>query len=147
MSFIHKVALCAGMVVSVATFSAEALYTVQSDSLMGTTLFDQSLSGEGMITVKPSIPASATGDLEVMSQCLWSVKVVLTDGTTHFEPGKMVCVGPKQEVLETIPHGDFDGFGECDSGCEHFLVAGSSEVVLNLAEPLSFTLQPRNERK
>lgn len=147
MSSIHKAVLCAGVLCSAMAYSADALYTVESPTLAGTTLFDQTLSNEGVITVKPSIPPSATGDVRVLSQCLWSVKVILVDGKSQFSPGKMVCVGPKKEVLESVPVGVIEPFGVCEDECQKLKVLGDSRIELTLSAPLSFSLQPRNERK
>ena len=59
----------------------------------------------------------------------------------------MVCVGPAQEVLETIPSGTIESTGTCrEDNCLPFAVAGGTTFVMQLNAPLSFDLQPRNER-
>lgn len=147
MSFIHKAALCAGIIVSAGTFAAETLYSVQSQSLNGRVLYDQEITDDGVVTLKPSVPVSAQGDVAVLAQCLWSVHVNISSGNAEFRPGKMVCVGPKQEVLETIPVGNFESFGTCVDRCRSFKATGDDEVIMDLEAPLNFTLQPRNETK
>ena len=147
MTNIHKAILCAGLMASASSFAADTLYSVQSQSLNGRVLFDQQVTDGGMITLKPSLPDGAQGDLATLAHCLWSVKVKLSNSQTEFLPGKMVCVGPKNEVLETLPVGKFEVFGHCENGCNAFSVRGNDEVVMELLAPLEFTLQPRNERK
>lgn len=128
--------------------SAETLYSVSAESLVGQTLFDQTLIETSLVTVKPSTANSATGDIQVLDQCLWSVNVGVEDGQLVYSAGKMICVGPNQEVLETIPVGEIEPFAQCKSNdCAEVFVGGNLSVQINLQAPLDFTLQPRNERK
>lgn len=127
---------------------AEPLYQVDSPDLTGQTLFDQTLNETGNVTVKPLLSSTATGDVDVLNQCLWSVTVELNSSQPTLKPGKMICVGPQQEVLETVPQGSIAAFGECtDSACTGWRVTGDSTIEMTLSAPLAFTLQPRNERQ
>jgi hypothetical protein len=128
--------------------SAEVLYTVQSEELNATTLFDQVIQENALVAVKPKLSPSATGDIQVLNQCLWSVSIEMNNGDVAYSPGKMVCVGPNQEVLEAVPVGQIAAFGVCtNSQCDNLDVSGNESVLMTLSEPLQFTLQPRNERK
>lgn len=127
---------------------AEPLYQVEVSQLNAETLFEQTLTESGVVTVKPQIPTSATGDIRVLDQCLWSVKIELGQQEPVLAPGKMICVGPNQEVLETIPQGVVASFGNCvDNSCSSWTVDGNVLVDMQLSSPLAFTLQPRNERQ
>ncbi len=129
------------------TFSDD-LFTVGVEQLEAKTLFDQTLSENGLITVKPMITNEADGDVEILNQCLWSVKVDFDQGSAVFAPGKMICVGPHQEVLESIPSGTIKSFGACtNNACDSFQVAGDITVIMTLDQPLGFNVQARNERK
>ena len=128
--------------------NAEVLYSITSDELSGRTLFDQSLIESSVVTIKPTLSTTATGDVQVLNQCLWSVKVEFDgSGSVSYVPGKMICVGPQQEVLESIPVGSVKAFGECTSGCESLNVSGDMDVVMTLEQPLEFNVQARNERQ
>ena len=132
---------CLGLV------QAESLYRIDAAELVGTTLFDQELLESGLVTVKPTVAADSGGDLRVLEQCLWSVGIDLSQQPVILTPGKMVCVGPAQEVLETIPSGKIESTGTCrEDNCLPFAVAGGTTFVMQLNAPLSFDLQPRNER-
>lgn len=144
-----KVALIGCFYAGIAGFaSAEGLYLVESPALEGKTLFDQQLNGESMVTVKPFVSDQASGDTDVLSQCLWSVDVILENGGASFVPGKMICVGPQQEVLEAVPVGTVAAFGQCsNSSCTQYQVAGETVISMTLSEPIEFSVQARNERK
>lgn len=140
--------VCGTLVITSAIASAEVLYSVESEELVATTLFDQVVQESSLVAVKPKLSPTATGDIQVLNQCLWSVSVQLTGDGVTYSPGKMVCVGPNQEVLEAIPVGEVEAFGTCsNSQCENLEVDGNAMVQMMLAEPLQFSLQPRNERK
>ena len=127
--------------------NAEALYSVSTPVLSGQTLFDQQLTESGLVTIKPAV-ANASGDAAVMDQCLWSIFVNLDAGTPAFSAGKMICVGPNQEVLESMPLGEIAPFGQCaNAKCSSFDVMGNTMVKMTLSNPLEFSLQPRNERQ
>jgi len=111
------------------------------------TLFDQQLDETGLVTIKPTV-LEAKGDAFVMDQCLWSINVDLDADLPTFSAGKMICVGPNQEVLESVPLGEIEAFGDCvDAKCSSLKVAGDQKVNMILADDLEFSLQPRNERK
>ncbi len=127
---------------------ADPLYTVNSPLLTATSLFEQTITETAVVALKPVVSAQATGDLDVLSQCLWSVTVTLDEGTVQYAPGKMICVGPKQEVLEATPEGTITAFGACVTpACLSWTVKGQQSVVMELSAPLQFSLQPRNERQ
>ncbi|TCS41994.1 hypothetical protein [Reinekea marinisedimentorum] len=127
--------------------SADGLYRVEAPVLEGKTLFDQQLNGTSKVTVKPHASSEASGDTDVLSQCLWSVDVQLESGNVTLVPGKMICVGPQQEVLEAIPVGTVVSFGQCsNSACSQYQVAGNTTVSMTLSEPIEFSVQARNER-
>lgn len=144
----HKLALilsinlaCLGLV------QAEGLYQIDAAELVGTTLFDQELLESGLVTVKPTVAADSGGDLRVLAQCLWSVGIDLSQQPVILTPGKMVCVGPAQEVLETIPSGTIESADDCrEASCIPYAVAGGTVFTMQLSAPLNFALQPRNER-
>ncbi|EAR08554.1 hypothetical protein [Reinekea blandensis] len=127
--------------------AAETLYQIESAELNGLTLFEQVLTESTAVTVKPQLSTTATGDVGVLNQCLWSV--IVTPGTdpVDLKPGKMICVGPQQEVLEATPQGVIEPFGACVDDCTSWSVDGDVQVTMSLSAPLSFSLQPRNERK
>ena len=136
------------MTVGTSMAFAEPLYTVETDTIHGVTLFAQQLNEPMLVTVKPQSQATEQGDVEVLNQCLWSVKIDFSAEAVSFSAGKMICIGPKQEVLEAVPVGKVEAFGECvDVACDSYNVAAEAAVVMSLTEPLQFTLQPRNERK
>lgn len=126
---------------------AEALYAIDSDTLSATTLFEQVVQERTVVTVKPELSAMASGDVQVLNQCLWSIIIEPNAGSVRYAPGKMVCVGPQQEVLETVPQGEIAPFIDCSAACERIVVPGSLTVEMSLAQPLEFNLQPRNERQ
>lgn len=141
--------LLTGSLLAVSSLTvADGLYEVQVSQLVGKTLFDQSVKGRSMVTVKPVVSESAKGDVSALNQCLWSVDIRLDGGAKEFVPGKMICVGPKQEVLEAVPVGTIEAFGDCtNDACDQMMVKGQTDVLMSLDEPLSFSIQPRNERK
>jgi hypothetical protein len=148
MRFLSKRPFYSGLFILIAANSgADALYTVDSSELIASALFDQEITENTLVTVKPVASASATGDVQVLDQCLWSVGVTLESGSVTYTAGKMICVGPMQEVLESEPVGEFEEFGQCADSCERITVKEGEEVVLKLSEALEFNLQPRNERK
>ena len=127
--------------------SAEPLYEVESKVLLGSTLFEQTVLPGEAITVKPKLPADAAGDLRAMDQCLWSIMVTKSGQGVEFLPGKMICIGPEREVLETVPEGKVTPFTQCDTNtCEQISVEGDVTVVMSLTAPIQLSLQPRNER-
>lgn len=127
---------------------AETLYSVDIPTLTANALFDQVVKGSSVVTVKPNQVASGVNNANAVSQCLWSVTISLESGAPSFAPGKMICIGPEQEVLETMPQGDIKPFGQCvDNGCEEYKISASDVVEMMLTQPLSLNLQPRNERK
>lgn len=130
----------------IGSVTAETLYQIEAGELNAVTLFSQELNEPGVITVKPQLSTTATGDVEVLNQCLWSVVVTPGSDGVDIQPGKMICVGPQQEVLETTPQGRIQPFGECSENCERWSVEGDAMVSMTLTAPLAFTLQPRNER-
>lgn len=136
------------LLVSVSTaISADVLYSVSASQLQGNSLYAQTLSETGSVTIKPSLSADALGDTYVLNQCLWSVFVVMETTGVSLQPGKMVCVGPEKEVLETTPVGEVTTFGECvGQNCEQYRVGSNVAVTMSLTAPLEFKRQPRNER-
>jgi len=130
---------------------AESLYRVDAAELTGTSLFDQELLENGLVTVKPSVSDQSQGDLKVLERCLWSIGVEFSQSPVIFTPGKMICVGPDQEVLETIPSGTIEAIetsGGCsEEPCTTYRVSGGIEFTMHLNAALSFELQPRNERQ
>ncbi|WP_196157706.1 hypothetical protein [Reinekea sp. G2M2-21] len=127
---------------------ADPLYTINSPFLTASSLFEQTITESAVVALKPETSAQASGDLEVLSQCLWSVTVTLDQGNVQYAPGKMICVGPKQEVLEAIPEGTITAFGACVTpACSSWMVNGQQLVEMALSSPLQFSLQPRNERQ
>jgi hypothetical protein len=149
MGFKANALILAATVSTVASLTfAEPLYTVNSPKLVANALFEQTLSESSVVTVKPLQAESDVANADVTSQCLWSVTVMLEGGIASFKPGKMICIGPQQEVLETIPQGEVVPFGQCvDGTCEQYKVSANELVEMTLSEPLSFSLQPRNERQ
>lgn len=141
-------ALMASALLAIAgSASAESLYSIESPELVGTTLYAQSLSETGLVTVKPRVSAESIGDTEVLNQCLWSIQIVLGDGDVGYAPGKMVCIGPQQEVLESTPVGSIEPVGQCvTANCERVNIEANTYVVMTLSEPLAFDIQARNER-
>lgn len=133
---------------AVAFSNAEVLYSIESSELTGRTLFDQNLVENSVVTIKPTLSTTATGDVEVLNQCLWSVKVdFLEGGQVGFAPGKMICVGPQQEVLESTPVGTIEAFGTCANACASLSVKGDVTISMSLEQPLQFSVQARNERQ
>jgi len=144
-NYAWAVGLLAG---SIGIAQAESLYQVDTQVLSAITLYDQELFENGLVTVKPSVGADAEGDLFALDKCLWSVNVSFSSDSVIFEPGKMICVGPNQEVLETTPVGAIEPFGECvDAACSSYQVHGDYEFKMTLSNPIALSLQPRNERK
>lgn len=128
--------------------AAESLYQIETSAINATTLFDQTLTEPGLVAVKPQANTDAVGDVDILQQCLWSVAVDFNQSPVLFSPGKMVCIGPNQEVLESIPEGEIVPFGQCSGlECSSYNVAGQQRVIIDLTGPLEFTLQPRNERQ
>ncbi|MDN3649270.1 hypothetical protein QWZ13_10130 [Reinekea marina] len=124
------------------------VYSATVKQLNAHVLFDQTLEGSGLVTVKPDSFTQASGDVDALKQCLWSVNVNLEAEKPVFSPGKMICIGPKQEVLEAIPQGTVEMEGQClTDSCSQFEVAENTAVRLTFSAPLGLSLQPRNERK
>lgn len=145
--------LLTGLLVSVSGMSqSESMFRIGSTEIEGVTLFDQELKSEGLVAIKPTLLESKETDVSDgsidLSRCLWSVHVNFDTQPTDFTPGKMICVGPNQEVLEALPAATIEPFGACaDSACGSYLVKGNTQVGITLNEPIELTLQPRNERK
>jgi hypothetical protein len=144
----YKSALIVGIFIAcLGPVQAESLYRIEAVELIGTALFDQELLENGLVTVKPTVSEDSSGDLRVLEQCLWSVGIDLSQQPVILTPGNMVCIGPRQEVLETIPSGKINSkIGCSDDPCTSYAVAGGTTFTLQLDAPLSFDLQPRNER-
>jgi hypothetical protein len=144
-----KALLWAAAMSSAATLAgAETLYSVDIPTLTANALFDQVVKDSSVVTVKPNQIASSVDNAEALSQCLWSVTVSLDAGVPSFKPGKMICIGPEQEVLEALPQGEVLPFGQCvDDGCNEYKVSVSDVIEMTFSEPLSLNLQPRNERQ
>ncbi|WP_320826927.1 hypothetical protein [Reinekea sp.] len=127
---------------------ADSLYRVDAAELMGISLFDQELIENGLVTVKPSVSVQSQGDLRVLERCLWSIGIEFSQSAVIFTPGKMICIGPEQEVLETIPSGTIEAVGGCsEEQCTTYRVSGGAEFTMHLDAALSFKRQPRNERQ
>jgi len=150
MRLVKKTTGLFALIIGAASFSvgADVLYTVNAAEIHGVTLFDQRLSESALVTIKPTVAAVNTVGADVMKQCLWSVNVDFSSDSVAFEAGKMICIGPNREVLESTPLGTIKPFGKCaDEACVNYLVKGNQAIMMELETPLSFTLQPRNERK
>jgi len=140
--------ILASVIASMGAVQAESLYRVEALELMGTSLFEQELLENGLVTVKPSVSVQSQGDLRILERCLWSIGIEFSQPSVTFTPGKMICVGPDQEVLETIPSGTIEAMGSCsDATCTTYRVSGGTEFTMHLDAALSFELQPRNERQ
>lgn len=141
---VRKLALLGGLsVLFAATASAEAPYELLVSKIESRTLYEQSIDSQGLITLKPYLFDIQAGQVDAVDQCLWSVNVDIQSGQAVFSPGKMICVGPDQEVLETVPTGTFEPFGRCNSDCSQFTVSADEAITVNVSEPIVLTLQPR----
>jgi hypothetical protein len=133
---------------SVSVFAADVIYQTSVKEITAHSLFDQQIEQSGLVTVKPEIFSEAQGDTQALEQCLWSVLVTLDSGQANFAAGKMICIGPRQEVLEAIPVGKVNLQGQCaDNSCSVYNVTADSLVTMTLTAPIEFSVQPRNERK
>jgi len=140
--------ILASVIASMGAVQAESLYRVDAVELMGTSLFDQELLENGLVTVRPWVSVQNQGDLSVLERCLWSVGIDFSRVPVIFTPGKMICVGPNQEVLETIPSGTIEALGRCGKdACSTYRVSGGAEFTMHLDAALDFEVQPRNERR
>ena len=129
-------------------FAADTVYQASVSEITAHVLFDQQIEQTGLVTVKPELFDGAAGDVQALEQCLWSVLVSLDSGQVGFSAGKMICIGPNQEVLETTPTGIIDLQGECvDSSCNSYSILADSLVTMQVTAPIELTIQPRNERK
>ncbi|MFQ3229285.1 hypothetical protein [Reinekea sp.] len=141
-------ALIVSLGLSVSGFAADVVYQASVKEITAHALFDQQIEQSGLITVKPEVFSEAKGDIQALEQCLWSVLVTLDAGQANFSAGKMICIGPEQEVLETIPMGEVALQGQCaDTSCSVYNVTVDSLVTMSLTAPIEFTVQPRNERQ
>lgn len=128
--------------------SADSEYLLDASMITASALFEQTLVESSLVAVKPEVFDISIDAQQVSAQCLWSINVELGAAQPVFSPGKMICVGPNQEVLEVIPQGEINPFGEClDANCSQFKVGSAQSVTMALSAPLVLTLQPRNERK
>lgn len=141
-------ALIVSLGLSVSVFAADVAYQASVKEITAHALFDQQIEQSGLVTVKPEVFSEAQGDTLALEQCLWSVLVTLESGQASFSAGKMICIGPQQEVLESIPEGEVELLGQCaDTSCSVYNVAADSLVTMTLTAPIAFNVQPRNERK
>jgi hypothetical protein len=139
-------AVCIGL--STTALAADVAYQATVSNISAQVLFDQHIDQSGIVTVKPQSFRDAQGDVEALEQCLWSVQVQLDSGKASFSAGKMICIGPEQEVLEAIPTGVISLDGQCsDTSCTGFDVTADAIVEMSVSAPVQLSVQARNERK
>lgn len=136
------------LLLTVAALNAEVIFRFDQPRLTGTVLFEQTVTPDSAIVIKPERLPGINEAERPLEQCLWSVTFTIQGTEANFSPGKMVCIAPDFAIVEAQPQGTLAPLGQCQgSNCAALRVEQGTVVEMMLSEPLLFRLQARNERR